>query len=166
MGALPAFAQAPIQVVAAESSYGSMVQTIGGWHVRVTSVLDNSGINPRAFAANPRIGSALLQAKLVVMNGLGFDSWMTKLLDGTPSPGRKVIVASEAESAMILPDRNRHLFNSPDIMLATARQVEQALIQIDPGNRNSYQAPPDPTRSRSAPRRCRVSPRPAKSPPY
>lgn len=117
-----------------------MVQTIGGSHVQVTSILDNPGINPREFAANPRIGRALLHAKVVVMNGLGFDSWMTKLLDGTPSPGRKVIVASEADSSMILPDRNWHVFYSPGIMLATASQVEQALSRIDPKDRRDFEA--------------------------
>ncbi|OHV12813.1 hypothetical protein BH688_01895 [Kushneria phosphatilytica] len=130
--------EARIRVVAAESSYGSMVQTIGGEHVEVTSLLDSPDVNPHEFKGSPRIGRQLQNADLVVMNGAGFDGWMGPLLEGTSQEGRTVVKASEAGSAMIMADNNWHLFYSPRIMLATASHVTQALSQQDPTHERDY----------------------------
>ncbi|RKQ96998.1 zinc/manganese transport system substrate-binding protein [Kushneria sinocarnis] len=135
----PAGADEPsVSVVAAESSYGSMVETIGGEHVRVTSLLDSPDVNPHEFKGSPRIGRQLQHADLVVMNGAGFDGWMEPLLEGTHREGRVVVRASEAGSAMIMADNNWHLFYSPRIMLATAGQVTRALIEQDPAHKSDY----------------------------
>ncbi|HET7315090.1 metal ABC transporter solute-binding protein, Zn/Mn family [Salinisphaera sp.] len=136
----PAAFAANVSVVAAENSYGSMVRTIGGDHVDVTSLLDSPAVNPHEFKASPRIGRLLASADLVVMNGLGYDGWMLPLLKGTPSAHRRVIKASAAGSAMVMPDDNPHLFYDPRIMLATASAVAHALAQIDPAHKHDYQA--------------------------
>lgn len=131
-------AQAAIQAVAAESSYGSMVKSIGGDHVDVVSLLDSPDVNPHAFRADPKIVRNLERADLVVLNGLGFDGWLEPLLKSTDNAERQVIRASEAGSHMIMADENPHLFYSPQIMLATASRVAKALETIDPGNADDY----------------------------
>ncbi|GHB13855.1 metal ABC transporter solute-binding protein, Zn/Mn family [Salinicola rhizosphaerae] len=131
-------AQAAIHAVAAESSYGSMVESIGGDHVDVVSLLDSPDVNPHAFRADPKIVRNLEQADLVVLNGLGFDGWMEPLLKSTDGAERQVIRASEAGSHMIMADKNPHLFYSPQIMLATASRVASALETIDPDNADDY----------------------------
>lgn len=131
-------AQAAIHAVAAESSYGSMVKSIGGDHVDVVSLLDSPDVNPHTFRADPKIARNLAQADLVVLNGLGFDGWMEPLLKSTDGDERQVIRASEAGSHMIMADKNPHLFYSPQIMLATASRVARALETIDPDNADDY----------------------------
>ncbi|GEM_PF-786535 len=128
-----------ISVVAAESSYASMVRYIGGEHVKVSALLDSPDVNPRQFKGSPRIGRRLNNADLVVMNGLGFDGWMVPLLRGTSNPDRKVIKASQAASGIVMPDKNWHLFYSPQAMLATASRVAAVLSQIDPAHKHDYQ---------------------------
>lgn len=130
---------APVRVVAAESSYGSIVKTIGGTHVDVTSLLDSPSVNPHQFEANPRIGRQLSQADLVVMNGLGFDGWMEPLLSGTANPDRQIVRAATAASGIVSPDKNEHLFYSPQAMLATASRVAAALARIDAAHTADYQ---------------------------
>lgn len=129
---------ARVRVVAAESSYGGMVKTIGGDHVTVISVLDSPGVNPHEFEASVQTGRQLQQADLVVMNGLGFDAWIEPLLNGTTHPRRQVIKASDAGRALIMADRNPHLFYAPRIMLATARRVADALARMDPAHAADY----------------------------
>lgn len=131
-------AQAAVHAVAAESSYGSMVKSIGGDHVDVVSLLDSPDVNPHAFRADPKIARNLQQADLVVLNGLGFDGWMEPLLKSTDSKGRQVVRASDAGSHMIMADKNPHLFYSPQIMLATASRVASALEALDPDNADTY----------------------------
>ncbi|MDA3919086.1 MAG: zinc ABC transporter substrate-binding protein [Salinisphaera sp.] len=133
-------AEDKIHAVAAESSYGSMVESIGGDHVDVISLLDSPSVNPHQFEGSPRIGRQLQNADLVVMNGLGFDGWMAPLLKGTSSAGRQVIKASDTGSAMIMADNNPHLFYSPQIMLATASRVAKALTRMDPAHADDYRA--------------------------
>lgn len=135
-----AYAKGRIQVVAAESSYGEMVKVVGGDHVRVTSLLDSPSVNPHQFEGSPRIGRELQNADLVVMNGLGFDGWMTPLLNGTSNAGRQVIKASAAGGALVMADNNPHLFYSPRIMLATASRVASVLAKIDPDHQGDYRA--------------------------
>ncbi|KEZ76277.1 metal ABC transporter solute-binding protein, Zn/Mn family [Salinisphaera hydrothermalis] len=135
---MAASAASPVRVVAAESSYGSVVETIGGSHVKVVSLLDSPSVNPHQFEASPRIGRQLANANLVVMNGLGFDGWMEPLLSGTSNPKRVVIRAADAASGIVSSDKNEHLFYSPQAMLATASQVAGALARIDPAHTAAY----------------------------
>lgn len=135
-----AHAQATVHVVAAESSYRSMVKSIGGEHVDVVSLLDSPDVNPHQFKGNPKIGRQLQNADLVVVNGLGFDGWIEPLLAGTSNHKRQVVRASEAGSALLMADKNEHLFYSPRIMLATASRVTRALVQIDPAHKSDFEA--------------------------
>ncbi|WP_110600534.1 metal ABC transporter solute-binding protein, Zn/Mn family [Salinicola lusitanus] len=138
--AVPGSAQAAIHAVAAESSYGSMVKSIGGDHVDVVSLLDSPDINPHAFRADPKIARDLEQAELIVLNGLGFDGWMEPLLKSTDGDKRQIVRASDAGSHMIMADDNPHLFYSPQIMLATASRVASALETVDPDHADDYRA--------------------------
>lgn len=133
-------ASAALNAVAAESSYGSMVESIGGDHVEVISLLDSPEVNPHAFRADPQIARDLQNADLVVINGLGFDGWMEPLLESTDSDSRQVIRASDAGSHRVMADDNPHLFYSPRLMLATASRVASALTSLDPDNADDYRA--------------------------
>ncbi|WP_110689777.1 metal ABC transporter solute-binding protein, Zn/Mn family [Salinicola endophyticus] len=144
-------AQAAIHAVAAESSYGSMIETIGGDHVEVVSLLDSPDVNPHAFRADPQIARQLQDADLVVLNGLGFDGWMEPLLESTQSDKRQVIRASEAGSHLVMADQNPHLFYSPRIMLATASRVASALETLDPQHAADYRANLDAFKQTLAP---------------
>lgn len=132
--------QASVRVIAAESSYGSIVRTIGGPHVEVTSLLDSPDVDPHAFKASPDVARQISGADLVIMNGLGYDAWMEKLLQGSAATRRKVIVASMAASYLILPNRNPHLFYSPRAMLVTASHIAHALAELDPAHSADYAA--------------------------
>ncbi|WP_110685679.1 metal ABC transporter solute-binding protein, Zn/Mn family [Salinicola aestuarinus] len=133
-------ASAAIDAVAAESSYGSMIETIGGDHVDVVSLLNSPDVNPHAFRADPQIARQLQNADLVVLNGLGFDGWMEPLLDSTASEDRRIVRASDAGSHLVMADENPHVFYSPRIMLTTASRVASALAAIDPENAEDYRA--------------------------
>ncbi|NNC23996.1 zinc ABC transporter solute-binding protein [Salinisphaera sp. USBA-960] len=137
--ATPAAFAKPVSVIAAESSYGSMVKMVGGDHVDVSSLLDSPDVDPHKFKSSPKIGRQLSQADLVVMNGQGFDGWLDPLLEGSKASDRRVVKASEAGSAMVMRDDNAHLFYSPQAMLATASHVATALAEIDPDHKSAYQ---------------------------
>lgn len=85
-----------IMVVAAENEYGAMAEAIGGKEVRVTSLLSNPNTDPHEFEARTSTAETVARAQLVIMNGIGYDSWMNKLLSASPRTGRLVFSVGEA----------------------------------------------------------------------
>lgn len=76
-----AFAQtsAPMPVVATFSILGDIVRQVGGAHVAVTSLVGPDG-DAHSYAPTPADARALAASKLVVVNGLGFEGWITRLI--------------------------------------------------------------------------------------
>jgi zinc/manganese transport system substrate-binding protein len=83
----------PVRVVATFSILGDFVQQVGGTHVIVHSLV---GPDSDAHVYEPRPGDVrqFTGASLVVMNGLGFEGWMPRLVRAAEYR-REAIVASE-----------------------------------------------------------------------
>ena len=96
-GVLPALAAAqtpaPLQVVASFSLLADMVATVGGDAV-VVHALVGPDADAHAFTPAPADAQRLAQAGLVVVNGLGFEGWIDRLVraSGSKAP---VLVASQ-----------------------------------------------------------------------
>ena len=133
-------AVAPPTIVAAESTYGAIATAVGGSHVRVVSLIHNPDVDPHAFEATPQAARSVAQARLVLMNGLGYDSWMTRLLAANPVPGRTVLVAAQLLPARRLADANPHVFYDPEVGLRMAAAVADWLRHADPAHAADYTA--------------------------
>lgn len=131
-GAAVAFAAVP--VVAAESTYGVVAKAIGGEWVQVNSIIRNPNTDPHGFEATPAVARDVAHARLVVMNGLGYDAWMQKMLAADPVAGRRTVVAADAASGRVLPDRNPHIFYDAPAMLLVAERIAFELAQCDPAH--------------------------------
>src|SRR5580704_6357413 len=69
-----------LQVVAAENFWGSIVSQIGGSHVQVLSIVSDPNADPHEYESNASDARAVANADYVIENGVGYDSWMDKLL--------------------------------------------------------------------------------------
>jgi zinc/manganese transport system substrate-binding protein len=123
-----------IVAVGAENQYTSVISQIGGRYVDATSVMSNPNTDPHTFEASAQVAATISAASLVVQNGLGYDSFMTKIEAASPSSGRTVITAQEV---LGLPDstRNPHLWYSPTTMPAVAKSIAAALSAKAPSHR-------------------------------
>jgi zinc/manganese transport system substrate-binding protein len=88
-------ADTKLSVVAAENVYGDIVRQIGGDRVEVTSILSNPDQDPHLFETTPSVARRLAAARIVVLNGAGYDPWLPPLLAAQPTAGRKVIVVAD-----------------------------------------------------------------------
>ncbi|EAR08103.1 metal ABC transporter solute-binding protein, Zn/Mn family [Reinekea blandensis] len=81
-----------VEVIASFSILGDMIEQIGQEHVAVTSLV---GINedPHVYSPTPREVRKVQSADLVVLNGLGFEGWMTRLLEASEYKGISLLVA-------------------------------------------------------------------------
>jgi zinc/manganese transport system substrate-binding protein len=130
-------ARAEPAIVAAENFYGDIAARIAGPGAKVTSILTDPAQDPHLFEAAPSTARALAGASLVIMNGVDYDAWMTKLLAASKAPGRKVIVVAD-----LLKRRsgdNPHLWYDPAAMPVVAAAVAKELMEIDPANRAGYE---------------------------
>jgi zinc/manganese transport system substrate-binding protein len=133
----PAWAAAPITVVAAESFYGDVARQIGGPEVKVTSVLSNPDEDPHLFEASPSVARAVSAAQIVIYNGIDYDPWAAKLLEATRSFDRKTIVVADLVGGK--PGDNPHIWYDPKTMPALAEALAADLSRADPAHRAAYQ---------------------------
>jgi zinc/manganese transport system substrate-binding protein len=71
----------PVQVVASTDVYGSIAETVGGDEVEVTSIIENADADPLEYEATPADGAAISAASLVILNGNGYDDFMSQLVE-------------------------------------------------------------------------------------
>ena len=128
-----------VTAVGAENQYANVIGQIGGKYVRVTAIESNPNTDPHSFEASPSVAQAVTSARLVVQNGLGYDSYMDKIEAAAPNPARKVIVA---QHLLGLPDStpNPHLWYSPATMPAVAQAVARDLSGMQPAHAGYFAA--------------------------
>ena len=88
----PAWAE-PLRVVASFSILGDMVKNVGGEDVVVTTLVGPDG-DAHVYEPTPADAKAMGNANLVVINGLGLEGWMERLLKSSAYQG-EVVVASQ-----------------------------------------------------------------------
>jgi zinc/manganese transport system substrate-binding protein len=132
LAAGPAFA-AGIPAVGIENEYADVIAQVGGPYVSVTAIETDPNTDPHSFEASPRVARQLAAARLIVENGLGYDSWATRLIAATSSAGREVI---DVQTLRDLPDStpNPHLWYDPATMPAVAAAVAADLSRLDPAH--------------------------------
>ncbi|WP_231639542.1 metal ABC transporter solute-binding protein, Zn/Mn family [Mycobacterium sp. Marseille-P9652] len=84
-----------VDVVAAENFWGDITKQIGGDHVNVTSVITDPNADPHLYESDARTAAALSKAQIVIVNGLGYDDFVGKLLSASPNPSRTVLTAAD-----------------------------------------------------------------------
>ncbi len=128
-----------LAAVAAENQYADVIAQVGGRYVAVTAVQSNPNTDPHSFEASPSVARAVAAARLVVQNGLGYDTFMQRIESASPDSARKVI---DVQKLLELPDStsNPHLWYSPRTMPAVANAVAADLSALDPAHAAYFQA--------------------------
>ncbi|MGE7470379.1 metal ABC transporter substrate-binding protein [Bosea sp. NPDC003192] len=143
---LPAFAQEKLPVVASFSILGDFVREIGGDRVAVTLLVGPDG-DAHVYSPTPADAKTVAGAKLVVVNGLKFEGWLTRLIK---SSGTKATVATATTgiTPLKMADDHGHGHGGEDPhawqSVANARlyvgNVRDALVAADPAGKASYEA--------------------------
>jgi zinc/manganese transport system substrate-binding protein len=128
-----------IPVVASTDVYGAIVQAIGGDRVTVTSLIDDPAADPHSYEAPPAAAAAVARARLVVVNGGGYDDFAERL---TPAPDAKVIdvVALSGLTPPAGGELNEHVWYSLPTMKALAGRIATDLGAADPAGAGAFTA--------------------------
>jgi zinc/manganese transport system substrate-binding protein len=141
-----AMAADKIPVVASFSILGDIVGAIGGDRVTV-STLVGPDQDAHVFEPTPADVKAIAKARLVMINGLGFEGWMERLTAAASYKG-SLVVASDGISvrqrpgtavhAALRPDP--HAWQDPANVMIYARNIVAALSKLDPAGSAVYKA--------------------------
>ncbi len=126
-----------ISAIGAENEYANVLSQIGGKYVAVSSILNNPNTDPHTFEASPSVAEEVSGAQLIVQNGVGYDSFMSKIESASPSSTRKVITV---QNLLGLPDStpNPHLWYSPTTMPAVAKTIATVLSDLQPSHASYF----------------------------
>ena len=141
-GCAGARSTAPVsQVVAAENFWGSIAEQLAGSRLAVTSIIVNPNTDPHAYQATAGDARTMAGAKLAIVNGIGYDTWASKLLAANPVSGRAVLDVGDLLG--LKEGDNPHQWYSP----ASVRRVIDAIVadytRIDPADRAYFSARKD-----------------------
>jgi len=128
-----------IAAVGAENEYADVIGQIGGKYVTVSAIESNPNTDPHAFEASPSVAEEVSSARLVVENGVGYDTYMNRIEAASPSSSRRVI---DVQTLLGLPDStpNPHLWYKPSTMLAVAKALVSDLSRLQPRHAAYFQA--------------------------
>ena len=112
--------------------WGNMIEQIGGDRVQVHSIISDPNTDPHEYESSAADASALATAQLVVVNGLGYDDFMGKLMSASASSSRKVITVADVLSAG--GDDNPHLWYRTSELPRVADAVAAELAALDPAD--------------------------------
>jgi zinc/manganese transport system substrate-binding protein len=127
-----------LQVVAAENFWGSLAAQLGGDRVHVTSIVHSPATDPHDYEPTAADARTMAEAKIAIVNGIGYDPWAPKLLDANPVGGRELLTVGDLVG--IKAGGNPHRWYSP----ANVQQVIDAIVagykKVDPGDAAYFDA--------------------------
>jgi zinc/manganese transport system substrate-binding protein len=134
----PVISGPAIAVLGTENFYADLLAQIGGPRAKATSLLNDPNTDPHEFEASPKAAAMVADAQLVIVNGLGYDDFMEKLLGASTKPDRVVINVQEVLG--LKDDVNAHVWYDPATMPKVADAATAALAKLDPQNASYFAA--------------------------
>lgn len=127
----PAATAGKVAIVAAENEYGNVAAQIGGKYVSVTSIESNPNTDPHDYEVTPSVPAEVSAARIIIQNGVGYDSWMNTIESASPNPKRYVI---SAQNLLGWPTNtpNPHLWYNSSTMPLVAGALVTDLSKIQP----------------------------------
>ena len=126
-----------LSVVAAENFWGSLATELGGSKVSVQSVVTDPNADPHEYESSSADARAFADARLVILNGAGYDTWGQKLLDANPSAGRQVLNIADLLGKKN--GDNPHFWYSPAYVNQVADKITADYRSIDAADASYFE---------------------------
>jgi zinc/manganese transport system substrate-binding protein len=120
----------PLRAVAAENVWGNLAAQLGGQRAQVASVISSPAADPHDYEPTAADARLLAGAELVIVNGIGYDPWASKLLAANPVAGR--IVLDVGALLGIDAGENPHRWYSPSDVRRVVAAITRDYSKLDP----------------------------------
>jgi zinc/manganese transport system substrate-binding protein len=128
-------------VVAIETFLGDIAQNVAGTRITIVTLLPVT-VNPHEYQPKPQDVTRLASARVLIINGLGYESWLQKTLDSLGGQ-QQVIVATDGmvpdpDPSGIHPQGDPHMWMNPLDTINYVKQIRDGLILVDPAGKDIY----------------------------
>jgi zinc/manganese transport system substrate-binding protein len=139
---IPLHAQEKINVVASFSILGDFAKNVGGDRVNVTTLVGpNSDVH--VYTPAPADAKKIADAKLVIINGLGLEGWLPRLVQSSGSKAAVVVATNGIAPRKLGFDADPHAWQSVVNAKIYVANIRDALIAADQGGAAIYRANAD-----------------------
>jgi len=129
------------RVMAIETFLQDIAQNVAGERLKVESLLPPT-VDPHEYQPKPLDVTRLAQSQVLIVNGLGYETWLQKTLDNLDGQ-RQVIVATTGlmpavESSGGNSVSDPHMWMDPLNTISYVQQIRDGLTQADPAGKDLY----------------------------
>jgi zinc/manganese transport system substrate-binding protein len=125
-----------LEVVAASATWGAIASDLGAGIANVQSIINSPAVDPHEYEPSAADARAIDRAAVVVMNGLGYDAWASRVVRADPRSGR-IVVSAETVLGRHTGD-NPHRWYDPADVSAVADAITAAYRSADPAHAADY----------------------------
>lgn len=129
----PLRAQDRLNVVASFSILGDFVKNVGGERVDVTTLVGPDG-DVHVYAPAPADARKIADAKLLVINGLGLEGWLPRLLQASGGKAPIVTATKGIAPLKLGSDADPHAWQSVANAKKYVTNIRDALAAVDPAD--------------------------------
>lgn len=144
----PAQAQDKLNLVATFSILGDFARNVGGDRVSVTTLVGPDS-DTHVYTPTPADAKKIADAKLVVVNGLGLEGWLPRLVKSSGGKAATVVATKGIATRRIAnghdhghgpEDTDPHAWQSAATAKIYIANIRDALIAADPQGADAYRA--------------------------
>lgn len=128
---------AHVKVVTSFSILADLVKQLGGDHVILETIVGPDE-DAHVFNPSPQHGIALAHADLVIINGLGFEGWMDRLISSSGFKGTVVVATIDIKPMLANGAQDPHAWHSIPLVMKYVDTISQALQKADPSHAKEY----------------------------
>jgi zinc/manganese transport system substrate-binding protein len=135
----PSRAQDRLNVVASFSILGDFVKNVGGDKVNVTTLVGPNG-DVHVYTPAPDDARRVAAARLLIVNGLGLEGWLPRLLQSSGSKAIIVVASKGVAPLQVGSDADPHAWQSVANAKIYVGNIGDALIAADPADAETFRA--------------------------
>jgi ABC-type Zn uptake system ZnuABC Zn-binding protein ZnuA len=141
-GSVPNSSDNGLRVLASTTILADITQNVAGDRLKIDSLLPD-GADPHAYQAAPSDVAKIMESKLLILNGLKYETFIKSLLENTG--GERLVIEATAglspreASGSVDP----HMWLDPNLVTTYVKNIRDGLIQVDPAGTEIYKANAD-----------------------
>jgi zinc/manganese transport system substrate-binding protein len=128
-----------LNVVASFSILDDFVRNVGGERVSVTALVGPDG-DVHVYTPAPADAKKIADAKLLVINGLGLEGWLPRLLQASGSKAPIVTATKDIAPLKLGSDADPHAWQSVANAKIYVANIRNALVAADPADAEVFRA--------------------------
>jgi len=135
-----------MHILATETFLGDIAQNVAGGRIKIETLLPAT-VDPHEFQPKPQDAVKITESKMLIVNGLGYETWLAKTLENV-SGEQLIVVATKGltpnpDPSGEHPDGDPHMWMNPLNTIQYVKNIRDGLAQVDPAGKDTYTANAD-----------------------